>query len=155
MLRFKVLVAIALAATAAVAGKIELSSAARPCIAVGTDAVEIGSAPFHPDLHVDVTDDPVLAPVRVALAESAETADLVIANEGQVADDKGCGVTAATQFFAMARDPAQDAPRVYLAPEGPTGDRIFVRSSRFTVQQAAVLIIGAHGTSAYLTNALL
>ncbi len=155
MLRFKVLVAIALAATAAVAGKIELSSAARPCIAVGTDTVEIGSAPFHPDLHVDVTDDSALATVRVASADSPETADFVIVDEGQVADGKGCGVTAATQLVALASYPAQDAPRVYLTPERPADDRVFVRSSRFTMQQAAALIVGAHSGRSHLANALL
>ncbi|CCE06726.1 conserved hypothetical protein [Bradyrhizobium sp. STM 3843] len=126
----------------------------RSCSAVGTDTVEIGSAPLNSDLHVDVTDDPALATIRVALADSRETADIVIVDDGPAAGDKGCGVTAATQLVAMASAPAQDAPRVYLTPEGPADDR-FVRSSGYTVQQAAALIVGAHSGRSHLGDALL
>lgn len=154
MLRFKVLAVIALATMTALVGKIELSSAARPCIVVGADAVEIGATPFHADLHVDFTDDPALATVRVALTDSPETADLVIVDDGTVADDKGCAVTAATEFVALAADPAQDPPlRIYLAPEGPADYRIFVRSTRVTARQAAALIVGAHSGRSHLADA--
>lgn len=156
MLRFKVLAVITLAMTAAVVGKIELSSAARPCIVVGADAVEIGSTPFHADLHVDFTDDPALATVRVALTDSPETADLVIVDDGTVADDKGCGATAATEFVALAADPAQSPPlRIYLTADGPADYRIFVRSTRVTARQAAALIVGAHRGRSHLADAQL
>src|ERR1700753_1815694 len=98
MLRFKVLIAaVPMIAVAAIVVRLEASPAARPCIAVGAGTAESGSEPWHADLHVDFTDDPKLATVRVGLAESAAAADLVLVDDDAGTDDKACSVTAATQ----------------------------------------------------------
>lgn len=144
MLRFKILVAIAPLIAIGVVAKIELSATSRPCIAVGAGTLEIGSEPWHADLHVDFTDDPKDATVRVALVDSPEAADFVVVDDSAPTAETTCGPGASAQSVTIAIDPARLTPRIYLAAEGPADYRIFVRSQRFTAQQAAALIVGAH-----------
>ncbi|WP_315759066.1 MULTISPECIES: hypothetical protein [unclassified Bradyrhizobium] len=147
MLRFKVLVSAVPLIAAAVIARLELAPSPQPCIAVGADSVSLGSAPFTADLHVDFTDDPARATVRVALADNPETADFVVVDGALAKEKQGCGMTAATQTVAVAADPSPGAPLVYLAREGAADGhadyRIYVRSSRTTARQAAALIVAA------------
>jgi hypothetical protein len=159
MLRFKVLVPALPLIAAAVIARLELAPSPQPCIAVGGDSVALGSGPYPADLHVDFTDDPALATVRVGLAESPETADLVVVDDSAASDDVGCSVTAATQVVAIAADPSHLAPRIYLAEgraaAGSADYRIFVRSSRVTAKQAAALLVGAHAREPHPVDAIL
>jgi hypothetical protein len=154
MLRFKLLVSIVPLIAAAVIARVELSPSSRPCIAVGADSVELGSAPWHADLHVDFTDDPALATVRVALTDNPEDADFVVVDDSANGDDKGCNMPA-TQTVAIAADPTKTSPLIYLAQDGPADYHIFVRSSRFSAREAAALIVGAHAGGPGLVNASL
>nr|WP_041755964.1 hypothetical protein [Bradyrhizobium sp. ORS 278] len=153
MLRFKVLVSAVPLIAAAVFARIELAPSPQPCIAVGADGVALGEAPYHADLHVDFTEDPALATVRVALTDSPDAADLVLVDDAPGNEDRGCGMTSATQVVATAADPHPDAPLIYLirddAADGPADYRIYVRSSRVTAEQAAALLVAArnHPTS--------
>ncbi|MGJ5133757.1 hypothetical protein [Bradyrhizobium oligotrophicum] len=117
MLRFKVLVSAVPLIAAAVIARLELAPSPQPCIAVGADSVSLGSAPFTADLHVDVTDDPALATIRVALADSPETADFVVVDDVLAKEDRGCGMTAATAVVAIAADPHPGALRIHLAKD--------------------------------------
>jgi hypothetical protein len=153
MLRFKVLIAaLPLIAVAAIVARLEASPTARPCIPVGAGNVEIGSEPWHADLHVDFTDDPKLATVRVGLADSADTADFVLVDDGAEVDDKACDATAATQSVAIAADPTHRSALIYLAQDGPADYRVFVRSSRFSIRDAAALIVGAHARDQHVAQ---
>jgi len=145
MLRLKVLIAaVPLITVAAIVARLEASPAASPCIPVGAGNVEIGSEPWHADLHVDFTDDPKLATIRVGLADSADDADFVLVDDGAEVDDKACEATATTQSVAIDADPVHRSALIYLAQNGPADYRVFVRSSRFSVREAAALIAGAH-----------
>ncbi|UFZ02205.1 hypothetical protein LQG66_23245 [Bradyrhizobium ontarionense] len=159
MLRFKVLVSTLPLIAAAVLARIELAPSPQPCIAVGADSVSLGSAPFHAELHVDFTDDPALATVRVALADSPDTADFVVVDDAAVNEDQGCGMTAATQVVAIAADPLPGTPRIYLARDSakdrPADYRIYVRSSRFTAREAAALIVAARNHDSPPANPVL
>jgi hypothetical protein len=145
MLRLKVLIAAGLLITvAAIVARLEASPAARPCIPVGAGHVESGSEPWHADLHIDFTDDPKLATVRVGLADNAGAADFVLVDDGAEVDDKACEATAAAQSVATTADPAHHSALIYLAQDGPADYRVFVRSNRFSIRDAAALIVGAH-----------
>jgi len=154
MLRFKVLVSIVPLIAAAAIAKIELSPVSRPCIAVGANSFELGSAPWHADLHVDFTDDPALATVRVALTDSPEDADFVVVDDSADSDSDGCNIPA-TQIVAIAADAAKTSPLIYLAQDGPADYRIFVRSRHFSAREAAALIVGAHAGGPGLVDASL
>ncbi len=158
MLRFKILVSIVPLIAVAIFARNALSSPPRPCIAVGAGTVELGTDPWHADLHVDFTDDPAQATVRVALADSPETADFVVVDDSAdsgAADGNACGGTAATQFVAIATDPGKHTPLIYLAESGPADYRIFVRSNRFSAREAAALIVGAHAGNTRLADSVL
>jgi hypothetical protein len=145
MLRFKFLIAaVPLIAAVAVMVRLEASPAAAPCLAVGAISSETGSEPWVTDLHVDFTDDPQLATVRVGIADSADAADLVLVDDGTDAGGRACSMTAAAQSIAMVADPAPRSPLIYLAQDGPADYRVFVRSSRFSARDAAALIVGTH-----------
>jgi|SRR5271165_1115411 len=154
MLRFKILLsAIPLVAGVVVAG-VESFDSPRPCIAVGNETLEIGSAPWHADLHVSFTDDPALATVRVVVTDNAAEADFAVIDDVAESAENACGETPATQFVAVSAEPTAAAPVIYLSPDGPADYRIFVRSRRFTTHEAAALIVGARGERALLAAAL-
>jgi hypothetical protein len=146
MLRLKVLVSAIPLIAAAIFARVEFLSAPRPCIAVGSDNVQIASLPFHADLHVAFTDDPALAAVRVALSDDAASADFAVIDDADGGDEASCEATPATQFIAISARPMSKAPVIYLSRgAGPADYRIFVRSRRITDREAAALIVGAHG----------
>jgi len=94
MLRFKVLVSVAPLIVAATVACIEFFPASRSCVALGSGTVEIASVPWHADLHVSFTDDP-LATVRVSISKSAEVADFAVIDDIETADNRACQANAA------------------------------------------------------------
>jgi hypothetical protein len=145
MLRFKILAsALPLLFVAAFAHG-GLLSGAHPCISVGEASVQIASLPWHADLHVSFTDDPLAATVRVQLSDSAEAADFVVIDDIDSAEAGACVVNQATRQVSISGSPAADTPVIYLAPDGPADYRIFVRSKTFTARDAAALVVGAGG----------
>jgi hypothetical protein len=156
MLRFKILVSVIPLIVAAILARVEFFPGPRPCITLGAGTIEIASAPWHADLHVSFTDDPHLATVRVAISDNAETADFAVVDDVGTSDDIACEVTPATQFIAISTQASAKAPVIYLSHEDGAADyRIFVRSKRFTVREAAALIVGAHGQRPRLAAAVL
>ena len=145
MLRFRILVSVAPLIMAAILARIEFFPSSHPCIAVGSNTVEIASSPWHADLHVSFTDDPTLATVRVAISDNPETADFAVTDDVDAADEGACVASPATRFIAITGGVAAAAPVIYLMPENGAADyRIFVRSKRFSAREAAALIVGAH-----------
>jgi hypothetical protein len=157
MLRFKILVSVVPLVVAAILARVGFFPGARPCIAVGAGNLEIGSAPWHADLHVSFTDDPRLATVRVAITDGAEAADFAVVDDVDSADDNNaCDTTPATQYVAISAQASSAAPVIYLTHDNAAADyRIYVRSRRFTAHEAAALIVGAHGEQPHLADAAL
>jgi hypothetical protein len=157
MLRFKILVSVVPLVVAAILARVEFFPSARPCIALGAGSLEIGSAPWHANLHVSFTDDPRLATVRVAITDNAETADFAVVDDvDSVDDNNACDTTPATQYVAISAHASSTAPVIYLTPDNAAADyRIYVRSRRFTAYEAAALIVGAHRERPRLADAAL
>ncbi|WP_035723884.1 hypothetical protein [Bradyrhizobium sp. ARR65] len=157
MLRFKLRFTILVSAVPLVAGAILAGVQAferpRPCIAVGATTLEIGSAPWHADLHVSFTDDPSLATVRVGVTDSAANADFAVIDDIDDAEENTCKANA-TQFVALSAQPSASAPVIYISHGGAADYRIFVRSRHFSLREAAALIVGAHGERPRLAAAL-
>ena len=151
MLRFKVLVSVVPLIAAAIVARVEFFAGERPCIAVGSESVQIATLPFHADLHVAFTDDPAQATVRVAISDDAASADFAVIDDADSADENSCEATPTTQFIAISAQPTSKAPIIYLSRDGGPADyRIFVRSKRMTDREAAALIVGAHGKAPQL-----
>jgi hypothetical protein len=157
MLRFKILVSVVPLVAAAILARVEFFPSARPCVALGAGNLEIGSAPWHADLHVSFTDDPRLATVRVAISDNAEAADFAIVDDVDAADDNNaCDTTPGTQYVAIATHGSKTAPVIYLTHDDAAADyHIYVRSKRFTTREAAALIVGARGQAPHLADAAL
>jgi acyl-CoA synthetase (NDP forming) len=156
MLRFKVLVSAVPLIVAAILARVEFFPTALPCIALGSGSVEIASAPWHADLHVAFTDDPKLATVRVAITDDAGAADFAVVDDVDAEEDNACEPTPATQFIAISAKPSVATPVIYLSHDTESANyRIFVHSRRFSVREAAALIVGAHGQPPRLAAAAL
>ncbi len=157
MLRFKILVSVVPLVVAAIFARIEFFPGASPCIAVGAGNLEIGSAPWHADLHVSFTDDPRLATVRVAITDNAEAADFAVVDDVDASEDNNaCDSTPATQYIAISAHASSNAPVIYLMHDDAAADyHIYVRSKRFTAHEAAALIVGARGAQPHLAQAAL
>jgi hypothetical protein len=155
MLRFKILAsAVALfAATLFVRGA--LLDGSHPCIAIADTSVEVSDLPWHADLHVAFTDDPAAATVRVGFSDSPEGADFVVVDDADNTEPGACEANPETRFVTVSPNPASGAPIIYLAPEGPADFRIFVRSSRFSVRDAAALVVSTGGGHSRLQSASL
>jgi hypothetical protein len=153
-LRYKILVSAVPLIAAAIFAGVQTFDGPRPCIAVGAETLEIGSAPWHADLHVSFTDDPALATVRVALTDHAAEADFAVIDDAAGSEENACATTPATQFVAVSAGPTTAAPVIYLAQGGPADYRIFVQSRHFTPREAAALIVGARGERPQLAAAL-
>jgi hypothetical protein len=153
-LRYKILVSAVPLIAAAIFAGVQSFDSPRPCIAVGAETLEIGSAPWHADLHVSFTDDPALATVRVALTDHAAEADFAVIDDVAGSEENACATTPATQFVAVSAEPTTAAPVIYLAQDGPADYRIFVQSRHFTPREAAALIVGARGERPQLAAAL-
>ncbi len=151
MLRFKFLVSAVPLFVAAILARVEFFPGSRPCIALGSETVEIAPAPWHADLHVSFTDDPRLATVRVAVSDNAASADFAVIDGADGAEENACAATEDTQFVAISRSPSATSPVIFLShDDGPADYRIFVQSNRFTERDAAALIVGAHGDHRHL-----
>ena len=156
MLRLKVLISAVPLIAAAVLARFALFPGPLPCIAIGTDTLQIAAAPWHADLHVSFTDDPTLATVRVAVSDRAETADFAVIDDVDDADDSGCRSTPATRFVTISAEKSASAPVIYLSHgDGPSDYRIFVRSTRLSEQDAAALVVEARGDHQRLAAASL
>ncbi|HTO62484.1 MAG TPA: hypothetical protein VMM15_14645 [Bradyrhizobium sp.] len=153
MLRFKVLVSVVPLIGAAILARFELAPAPRPCISIDAGTLQIAENPDHADFHVSFTDDPRRASVRVALTDRPETADLAVVDDAAETDDGACAATQATRFVAISNDSPRGAPVIYLTRDGPADFRIFVDSRRFSVHEAAALIVGAHRAEPHLAEA--
>jgi len=145
MLRFKVLASAVPLLLAAFFARGGLLPGLHPCIAVADTSVEISDLPWHADLHVAFTDDPAEATVRVQISDSAEAADFALVDDGEAAEPGACEMNPATRFVTVSADPDSGAPIIYLSHEGPADYRIFVRSRRFSLRDAAALVVGAGG----------
>jgi hypothetical protein len=152
MLRFKILASAVPLVAAALFVRSGLLDGSHPCIAVADMAVEVSSLPWHADLHVAFTDDPTAATVRVGLSDSPEAADFAIVDDADNAEPGTCEENPATHFVTISPNPAIGAPIIYLAPEGPADFRIFVRSNRFSVRDAAALVVSAGGGQGHLQS---
>lgn len=155
MLRFRVLVPIVPVIGAAIFARFELVPSLRPCISLDTGTLQIAQDPGHADLHVSFTDEPSRATVRVALTDSPEAADFAVVDDAAEADDGACVATQATRFVAISEESLRGAPVIYLTRDGPADYRIFVDSRRFSMHEAAALIVGAHRAQSHLTAASL
>src|SRR6516164_2405318 len=132
MLRFKILVSAVPLITGTILAGVKIFESPRPCIAIGSETVEIGSAPWHADLHVSFTDDPAQATVRVGVTENAAEADFAVVDDVEDSEENACKATPATQFVAVSARPSTAAPVIYLSHDGPSDYRIFVKSNRLT-----------------------
>src|SRR5215468_10982245 len=119
----------------AILARIAFFPTSYPCITNGAYTLQIASDPWHADLHVSFTDDPKLATVRVAVSDSAETADFAVIDDVDDSDDTACQSTPATQFVAISAERSTSAPVIYLSHgDGPSDYRIFVHSTRLSEQ---------------------
>jgi hypothetical protein len=122
-----------------------LLDGSHPCIAVADTSLELSDLPWHADLHVAFTDDPAAATVRVGLSDGPEEADFAVVDDADDAEPTACEVNPQTRFVTVWPNPAGGWPIIYLAGDGPADFRIFVRSSRFSVRDAAALVVSAGG----------
>src|SRR5712691_6460684 len=127
MSRLTILVSAVPLIAAAILARVEFVQGVRPCLAIGATSLQIASTPWHADLHVSFTDDPKLATVRVAISDSAETADFAVVDDVDGSEDAACEATPATQFVAISARASGSAPVIYLSRDDGASDyRIFV-----------------------------
>jgi hypothetical protein len=145
MLRFKILASAVPLILAALFARGGLWPGSHPCIAGADTSMEISDLPWHADLHVAFTDDPATATVRVQVSDNAEAADFAVVDDAEAAEPGACAAGPATRFVTVSASPAGGTPVIYLSQDGPADYRIFVRSKRFSVRDAAALVVGAGG----------
>lgn len=144
-MRFKILASAVPLIAAVLFVRGGLPDGSHPCIAVDDTSVEVSDLPWNADLHVAFTDDPAAATVRVGFSDSPEGADFAVVDDADEAEPGACEANPRTRFVTVSPNPETGAPIIYLAPDGPADFRIFVRSNRFSVRDAAALVVSAGG----------
>ena len=99
---------------------------------------------------VAFTDDPTAATVKVQIVDSAETADLAIADDIDTDDESGCGIVEAARLVTITARPRAGAPVVHLSRTGGADYRIYVDSTRISPKKAAALLVSIRGGHARL-----
>ena len=155
MLRFKILASVVPLLAAAVFARSEIGSVSHPCIAIGETSVELTSLLWTAGIQVAFTDDPAQATVRVQITDDADAADFAVVDDGESEEPGACQGNPSTRLVAISGQPGDDRPTIYLSTEGPADYRIYVRSKTFSQQDAAALIVGAHGGHRHLQAASL
>jgi hypothetical protein len=110
---------------------------ARQCTAAGIIAPANRSVAF--------TDDPLSATVRVQIVESAELADLAIADDTDVAEAPACSIHDVARRVTISAEPVPGEPVIHLTREDAADYRIYVDSARISMQTAAALLVSARG----------
>ncbi len=145
MLRFKILASVVPLLAAAVFARSEIGSVSHPCIALGETSAELTSLFWTAGVHVAFTEDPARATVRVQITDDADAADFAVVDDGLGSEPESCEANPATRLIAIAAQPVEGGPVIYLSTDGPADYRIYVRSRTFSQREAAALIVGAHG----------
>jgi hypothetical protein len=91
------------------------------------------------------TDDPARATVKVQLVDSAELADLVIAEDNSATEAESCGLRSLARSITISPRPVAGEPVIHLSREADADYRVYVDSAQISAQQAAALIVGARG----------
>ncbi len=112
---------------------------ARQCAAAGIIAPAGRSVAF--------TDDPLGATVRVQIVDSAELADLAIADDVDVdvAEAAECGIDDVARLVTISAHPVPGEPVIHLTREAAADYRIYVDSAKISVKTAAALLVSARG----------
>ncbi|QPF91898.1 hypothetical protein [Bradyrhizobium commune] len=145
MLRFKILASVVPLLAAAVFARSEIGSVSHPCIAIGETSVELTSLFWTAGVQVAFTDDPALANVRVQITDDADAADFAVVDDGLGSEPDSCQANPSTRLVTIAAQPVDGGPVIYLSTDGPADYRVYVRSKTLSQQEAAALIVGAHG----------
>jgi hypothetical protein len=121
------------------------ASSAQPCIPAGMTTIRYSPAPIPSARPIAFTTDRTLATIKVQIVDSPELADLVIADDIDVADAQECGIDKITRLVTISATPVPGEPVVYLSRETGADYRIYVVSKKVSFQHAAALIVGARG----------
>lgn len=148
MLRISILAwAIPLIAAGGLAGG-QLTPAAQPCIQLSNQSVRIARGAWQSQQHVSFTTDPQAATVRVQIVDDPALADFAVVDDADpveidAADGAGCTASDNVRYIGISTLSTRTEPVIYLSTE-PGDYRVYVRSTTFTAQDAAALIVGAH-----------
>ncbi|MEW6641160.1 MAG: hypothetical protein AB1586_11695 [Pseudomonadota bacterium] len=117
----------------------------RPCIATAGSSVQLADFAWQAQHRVSFTTRPTDATVRVQIVDSPESADFTVVDDTQTPERDGCTGTGPAELVGIDEGEARSPTVIYLTHDGAADYRIYVRSRSFTPQDAAALLVGAHG----------
>jgi hypothetical protein len=142
VIRHQVIALIALAAliastAAATAGTLFSSTASKPCFIAGSDGYELTGAKSGPVNHIIRFDNKAAHPsLRMQLVDDPARADFVLVDDGNSAD----ACADASHIETIRLDPVATKPELTISlSHAAAAYKIYVRSSRYTDQDAAAL----------------
>jgi hypothetical protein len=109
-----------------------------PCFSIGTTTYQVSSAALAPDYRVRIDGPNQRADLRVHMVDSPDGADFVLIDDVPSGPGSSCGPLVKTIGLASGVRPADMT--VGLATDPANADyKLFVRSARFSQQDAAAL----------------
>jgi len=145
MLRYKFLASVVPLVVVGIFARDQIAPSVRPCIATGGSSVELAEFAWQAQHRVSFTAHPTDATVRVRIVDSPESADFTVVDDAQTPEVDGCAGTGPAELVGIDEGEARAPTVIYLTHDGDADYRIYVRSRTFTVQDAAALVVGAHG----------
>lgn len=125
----------------------------QPCIPGVAADVQVTRQSWQASRSVSFTDDPKSATIRVEIVDTPDMADLAIVDDGVTAGPSGCSMIDPVRKIAITSEPVPGEPVIHMSRQ-PGGDyRVYLASTRMSVQEAAALIVSARAGQERLTAA--
>ena len=121
--------------------QISAPSTEKLCFASGTATFQLAPSAAAPDYRIRIERDLTVADLRMRLVDRLEIADFVLVDDFSGTEQDACN--SSTRVQTVKLDPAAEKPDVLVnlsAEPGPAELRIYVRSVRFSHQDAAALL---------------
>jgi hypothetical protein len=145
MLRFKILASAVPLIVAGLFARERIVAVVHPCIAVSDGAAELAPIPWQATRLVAFTRDPAAATVRVQIVDDPAKADFTVVDGEATRETDSCSGSGPTRLIGIGEAAGAAGTIIYLSREGEADYRIYVRSTSFTAEEAAALIVGANG----------
>jgi hypothetical protein len=110
------------------------------CLASGAAIYRIDANATSADFTIKVVDDSRSSDLRIQRVENPELADLVLVDDGAAHGPEACRQATPVRTVAFHTGPASPDVTVRLSADEAADYKIYVRSTRFSQQDAAALL---------------
>jgi hypothetical protein len=139
MSRIKTSFAFLLVAGTVLGAHLLRASPAGPCFTSGSVTYQVGSTTAAADYKIKFDSGTAPPDLRISLVDDADMADFVLVDDFDAAARDTCTTAGSLKTVSVVPQSGQAVTTVSLTRDAPADFKLFVRSARFSQQDAAAL----------------